>query len=304
MSVTPHRDRRRIARVVRRLMGPDEMTTKALNDRIREVASEAGVDRTTVHRMCTGGVLPEQKNLIAVLVELGATPKLLAEVKVMHKAARHKAMAPLDHAELMNAGYVNLRLNERDAWRARTVSTTMITGLLQPPVYVEAVAKRQAPLVAEGLRSAWESSAGDEREARQALLYTDERRRLELHAVICRAALVQGYGGPKVMGAVYDRLITAAAEPNITIQVLRERLDSEHIPITAPFTIHEFDDDPELPYEAYVESQLGTLDVREANGLTQTLLSVWRSAAESAMTPDESIAYIEELRNKVEAKIE
>lgn len=306
MSVTPKRDRRRLARVVRRLMGPEDMTTRQLNDRIREVAAEAGVDRTTVHRMVTGVVLPEFKNLITVLVMLGASQKVLAEVKVMHKAARDKARAPLDHAELMNAGYVSLRLNERDAWLSRSVSTTMVHGLLQPREFVEAVVERQTPLVDEGLRPAWEASAADEREARQALLYTDDRRRLEMHAVICRAALMQGYGGPDVMCAVYDHLIAASAEPNITIQVLDERPDSEHIPITAPFTIHEFDDadaadDDDLRYEAYHESQLGTYEVVESDKLTQTLLTVWRSAAENAMSPEESIAYIREIRNKVKA---
>lgn len=301
MPVTPKRDRNRLARIVRRLIGPDTMTAKELNSRCSEIGSRTGINRTTVLRMANGSVLPEFKNLITVMALLGATKQQLADAELLHRAARNKTNAPLDHAEIMNTVYAILRMNERDAKGVKTVCTTLVHGLLQPPPYVMALATRQAPLVEAGLiQPGWESSAVSERETRQALLYTNDRRRLELHAVIYRSVLVHGFGGPAVMEAVYDRLLEAAAEPNITIQVQDEDLNSQHLPVTGQFTIHEFDDDPETPYEAYVESTLGTHEVVGDEPI-QTLLTVWRSSAEHALTPDESVRYIEELRNKVRA---
>jgi len=302
MSLTPKRDRNRLARIVRRLLGPDGMTSKELNARCAEVGERTGMNRTTVLRMSNGSVLPEFKNLITVMAVLGATAQEVADAELLHKAARAKTSAPLDHAEMMNTAYAILRLNERDAVRVQTVCTTLPHGLLQPKPFVEALTKRQAQLFEQGLiPPGWLSSAVNERETRQALLYADDRRRLELHAVIYRSALVHGFGGPDVMEALYDRLLAAAAEPNITIQVQDEDLDAKHIPVSGQFTIHVFDDDPESPYEAYLESALGTHEVAGDDGI-KTLLTVWRSSVETALSPEQSVRYIEELRNKVRAR--
>jgi hypothetical protein len=81
--------------------------------------------------------------------------------------------------------------------------------------------------------------------------------------VVDEAALRRPIGGPEVMREQLDRLIAAAAEPNVTLQVL-PFASGGHAAEGGAFTIMRFPE-PELPDIVYVEQLTSALylDKRE-----------------------------------------
>ncbi len=78
-----------------------------------------------------------------------------------------------------------------------------------------------------------------------------------LWVVVDEAALRRPVGGVKVMRAQLERLIEAAALPNLTLQILPFRAGA-HPSMTGAFSVLRFGD-KELPDVAYVEHLSGAL---------------------------------------------
>jgi hypothetical protein len=84
---------------------------------------------------------------------------------------------------------------------------------------------------------------------RQGLLTRSDPPRL--WAVVDEAALRRPIGGPEVMRAQLEYLITATKLPNVTLQVIPFRAGA-HAALGQPFVILRFDD-PDLPDMVYLE---------------------------------------------------
>lgn len=182
------------------------------------------------------------------------------------------------------------RLYEREAQSVRTLDQTVIPGLLQTAAYAEDAARRGWRM----LGASWDEQAAGERQERQALLSRDPAP-LALHALIDAGALHRVSGGPEVMRAQLDHLLTASESPSVTIQVIPYEIGNYGAHIS-PITLMTFPE-PDEPDAAFVESYKG-LDGIEDPASVDVLSAVWGDVAASALTPEESTAFIRSTRDR------
>lgn len=287
MAVGSTRGKRRLGRFVRAIM---ERTTKDTGLTQTDLASRADTSRQTLIRLFTGEGLPKWPTVLSVLYELEATRDEVKRAKELHAVAdvdtKNIAYAPDLPAE-----YLRLRMDEEDASDERTLNQTVIPGLLQIPLYAEAMALKSRRRVKAG----WSDHAGAERQSRQALLYRDSEP-LNLHSLIDEAALTKLVGGRDVMADQLAHLVSAAQHPNITIQVLPDDLGA-YGAHSNPLTLLSFPEADE-PDCAYVDGLLG-VEIVEDSAAVDVLSAVWRDVAADAMSPADSIAFISKLKDRV-----
>lgn len=112
-----------------------------------------------------------------------------------------------------------------------------------------------------------------------------------LWAVIDEAVLRRPIGGPDVMREQLDHLISAAAEPHITVQVLPFE-HGGHTPCPT-FALLRFAE-PDLPDMAYVEHLTGALYLDKPDEAAVYLAALDRLAL-AALTPDATTDLLHEL---------
>lgn len=117
-----------------------------------------------------------------------------------------------------------------------------------------------------------------------------------LWAIIDEAALHRTVGGPEVMDAQLRHLIEQAAWPNITIQVLPFKAGA-HAAMDGPFVVLDFATSDDVPL-VYLESATTSLLLEEAADI-QSYNLIFQRAVSSAKAPDESVAYLAELRDEL-----
>lgn len=142
--------------------------------------------------------------------------------------------------------YVSL---EGEAGLIRAYEPHCIPGLVQTPEYARAL-----------LRAGFPNAEPDElgrrvelRMQRQQLLHREDAPRLWI--VLEEQALRRPVGGPEVMRAQIDRLIEAAAEPRVTLQIMPLSA-GPHPGMFGPFQLFRFDI-PELPDIVCTETLTG-----------------------------------------------
>lgn len=117
---------------------------------------------------------------------------------------------------------------------------------------------------------------------------------LEFHAFINEQALRTRVGSPEVMAAQYRHLISLAHRPNITLRVVTPER-GPHSAATGQFILLDFDKASSIAYD---ELQDGAMYVQSPGGVDTYRESI-RSLEEVALTPDESIGFVEDLITKL-----
>ena len=150
--------------------------------------------------------------------------------------------------------YVGL---EETAMLIRTYEGHLVPGLLQTEDYARAVMFAGLPGEPDAEVERWLRLRMD----RQGLLTRSDPPRL--WAVMDEAALRRPVGGPVVMRAQLEHLISATKLPNVTLQVVPFRAGA-HAALGQPFVILRFAD-PDLPDMVYLEQSTSGLwlDKRE-----------------------------------------
>lgn len=291
MAVGTTRGKRRLGRMVRKHLGPKDMTSAEYAQAVNALAAKVNVHRTTIKRLLEGTHLPSWHVVCTALVELSATTVEIDKAREAHAVADVDTKS-IEHARDLPPAYLRLRMDEAEAAKEETLNSTMLPGMLQTKLYAEAVARRAAGLVQAG----WQEAAGAERQSRQSHLYRDTDP-LQLHAVIEEAALHRGLGGRDVMLGQFDRLIDAAKLPNITIQIVAYSLDGGYGRNSGQLTVLRYPE-PDEPATAFTESLTG-LQVVEDVDAVDVLSVVWGDAAAGALSETDSIAFIEETRDRV-----
>ncbi|MBN3928130.1 helix-turn-helix domain-containing protein [Streptomyces verrucosisporus] len=157
-----------------------------------------------------------------------------------------------------------------------------VPGLLQTEDYARAL-----------LRTGFPNAPDDELERRVALRL-GRQRLLErpgaprLWVVVDETVLHRPVGGPEVMRAQIDRLLEAAALPNVTLQILTFGA-GPHPGMFGPFQLFRFDI-PELPDIIYTESLTGAVYLDERPDTAAYLEVLDRMGAQAV-----SVRHTEEL---------
>lgn len=109
---------------------------------------------------------------------------------------------------------------------------------------------------------------------------------LRFRMVLTEAALRLEVGGPAVMAAQLERLLTAASAENITIQVLPST-QGQHAGIASNFTVLHFADPETDPPLGYFDGPLGGYLISDP-GDVAAMVNMVRDLQESALNVTES----------------
>jgi transcriptional regulator with XRE-family HTH domain len=188
-----------------------------------------------------------------------------------------------------NKGYVPL---ENDACLVRDFQLMHVPGLLQTPAYTRA-------LLANSLTTRSAEQLDNQvaiRSIRQQRL-VDPERGLELIAVLDEAALRKPVGGVQAMQAQLHHIAELALLPNITLHVLPAAVGA-HAGMDSAFTMLTFPDE-EDPDMAYISHVAGSLHVEKEAEVDRCRL-VFERLQTVALTPDESIAFVEQVAQRLQ----
>ncbi|MCY0957631.1 helix-turn-helix domain-containing protein [Streptomyces sp. H27-H5] len=207
---------------------PSTVLGRQLGDELRRLREAAGLTTTDaadaldctkgkISRIENGRVTVRLPDLAAMLHAYGvADAAVLSRLSALAKKANRRRRESWWHqyGPVLADTYRDYIALEAIAGSIRTFQAQLIPGLLQIPEYVRAVTVASQQ---------WQS--GDEIEkfvqvrlARQERLTGEAP--LQLWAVLSESALLQQVGGPHVMHAQLEHLLTASELPNVTVQVL------------------------------------------------------------------------------------
>ncbi len=168
----------------------------------------------------------------------------------------------------------------------RNYEVQFVPGLLQTPAYART-------LVRHGHTHASEEEVErrvDVRMARKKVL--TQPHAPQLWVVVDEAALRRPMGGPQVMREQVESLIEAAAQPNITVQVVPFRVGG-HAAVGGAFSILRFAE-PELPDVIYVEQLTSALYLDKRDDVDQYALAMETLCIEAA-PPDQTESLLHQI---------
>lgn len=176
---------------------------------------------------------------------------------------------------------------EQEASRKSELELTLVPGLLQTRRYMEA-------LMRAGHYGADVRKLVEARVARQGLLDDDEP--LELWAIIHEGALRRAVGGATVMREQLDHLITMAARPNVTIQVIPNEFGA-HVSQEAGFALIEFKLAPDFTV-VYTE-HLDEARYRDDPEDVDRYVRAYRHLIKAALPEEQSVQLIQKVREEL-----
>lgn len=254
-----------------------------------EIATLAVCSKQTVYRLESGDALPSLHRFTTVLSLIGATEEERRRALHLWEIADGDT-AVIEHAGDMSANYRRFRMDECEAVRERTLDTVIVPGMLQTADYAAAIHRAARARTGRPVGETW---AADERRDRQSLLYRPGRP-LELHSLIDEAVLRRMIGGPSVMAAQLEHLLTMSLRDRITIQVVPFSFGA-YGAMSGPVTIFTFPEDgePDSAYLEYVAGGQSLEDEQDVAGLS----AVWHEIAAAAPSSEESADIIRAARD-------
>jgi hypothetical protein len=258
---------------LRRLRTERELTREQAGEAIR--ASE-----WKIHRLENGQVSFKERDVVDLLGLYGITdPGEVAAFVILAREANqpgwwHQYGDVLPH---WFRAYVDL---ESAAVLIRAYEAQFVPGLLQTEEYMRAV-----------IQGALLDDTPEEVEQRVQLRLTRQKL-LErpdpprLWAVIDEAVLRRPVGGPEVMRAQLERLIEAAEQPNITLQVLPFATGA-HPAMIGAFSVLRFPDQ-ELPDVVYLEHLTSAIYLNKDDDVDQ-YLHVMETICVRGAAPDRTV---------------
>lgn len=181
---------------------------------------------------------------------------------------------------------------EDAATMIRTYETVLIPGLLQTRGYAEAIMRGGQGEVVDPQTV---QRRVDARMARQRILARGQPP--DLWVIIDEAALHRMVGGPEVMREQVRHLAEMAARSHITIQVLPNSVGAHAAMTGGSFVLLDFaaTRDPSL---VYLEEAVRSLFVDDPEDV-QAYSVTFSRITSTALTPDESVSFMMELRDKI-----
>jgi transcriptional regulator with XRE-family HTH domain len=264
--------RRRLSGELRRLRDQAQLT-------IDDVAEKLSCSASKISRIETGHVGVTPRDTRDMLKLYGVEPDQLEDLVQLAKEARRKGWWH-SYNEVFTGAFVGL---EAETSSLRAYQALLVPGLLQTEDYMRAVIRAARPDATE----AQVTKRVKARLARQRLLTDIDPPRY--WAVIDEAVLCRTVGGPKVMHAQLNFLISRASLPHVTIQVLPFSAGA-HAGMEGPFLILGFPEQAD-PDVVYVDNTTAGIYLEEpAEILRYTLMFDHLRAA--ALAPDDTLTRI------------
>ncbi|MFJ4831643.1 Scr1 family TA system antitoxin-like transcriptional regulator [Streptomyces sp. NPDC088747] len=225
-------------------------------------------------------------------VETGAKPAtdefIEAAEKALEAGGLVSAAAKYLRLERYPAHFQGFVQLEQEALSVSSYGTQLIEGLLQTEAYARAVLECAfPPLEVEEIDQLTVA-----RIERRALL--DRKPSCVVSVILEEAALRRQIGGPEVMSAQYEYLVSCAERPNLVLQVL-PMSKGGHAGLPGPMKVIETPEQTTLVYME-VQGQSTLVSRPEDVGILTRRYAMIRS---QALRPEESVALIEQLAGEL-----
>lgn len=243
-----------------------------------EVEQHTGINGATLYRIETAQSCPQKRTLLALLNAYGVTDPQRAELVEMCRNAGQQGWLRPYHAELPEeyATYISF---EAEARSVRNYESLYVPGLLQTEDYARAVIKGTLPTASQ--REV--EHRVQARMERQALLGKEDP--LQLWAIMDEAAVRRQVGGREAMRAQVQRILAAAEEPNVTVQVIP--FDKGAHPGMPGAFVHMDFPEPADPQLVYVDTLAGDL-LRESEADIGRYTLMFEHLRAVALGPDDT----------------
>jgi transcriptional regulator with XRE-family HTH domain len=253
--------------------------------KIEEVAAALDCAPSTVSRMENGQVFVRSRDLLALLELYGVSGARRDELVQLARQARLRGWW---HGQGDVAGtFVRL---EAAAASIRSYEALVVPGLLQTEPYARVVTRMALPdMPADVIERKVKF-----RMARQQHLLEDDPP--ELRAVLDEAVLRRPIGGPTVMREQLRRLVLAAEQPTVRLQVVPFSV-GEHAGLGGSFTIVDFTE-PDDSKVVYLEETETILYLENSVDIERYTLAFERLQM-AAMGPAETSALLATLAREL-----
>lgn len=273
---------RRLAAELRRLRKGADLTREAVTDK-------TGINNATLYRIETARARPQMRTLIGLLNLYEVDDEQRSYLTSLCRDASQQGWLRPYHSELPEeyTAYISF---ESDAQSARNYESLFIPGLLQTEDYARAVIRGVLP-------SATDAEVEDRVRARierQEVLTKGTP--LKLWAVLDEAALRRVVGGPAVMRAQLDHLVSAAKAPNVTFQVIRFGAGA-HPGMPGQFITLDFSDPMDTDL-IYVDTLAGDLFL-ESDADVARYRAVFDNLVAVALSPNDSVALVADIASEL-----
>ncbi|MFV2019546.1 helix-turn-helix domain-containing protein [Micromonospora sp. LOL_023] len=274
--------RRRLATELRALREAADLT-------LDQVIQKVKIGKSTLSRVENAQVSVTTRNVTKLLRLYGAPAEKAAEILQLAGEARQHGWW-LDYSSTLPSWFAEYVAFEHEATQLRAYDVQLVNGLLQTTDYARAIISAEFP----GAPPEKIEDRIDVRLARQRILDRPDPPRMWF--VLDEAALHRPIGGPQVMAAQLEHLITAAQRPSITVQVLPFR-QGAHMGMGVSFAMLDFSEHPTVVYQENLSSAV----VLEKDYHVETHGLAFDHLRATALSPADSLAF---LRMRVEALLE
>ena len=280
MQLGPTIRRRRLGTDLRRLR-------EARSLRLEDVAARLEVAPSTLSRIETGKA-PTRTSYLTVMLDMYGVDdpgqrQLMADMA--REGQRKGWWAQCD--DLLAAGVGSYLGLEAAACAVRSFAVDVVPGLVQTEGYATAACTASRPdLTATQVRRLVAVQS-----RRQQMLASG----VEVHLILDEAVLRRRIGAPSVMTAQLGHLLTAGAEPSVTLQVLS--LAGRRPVLSDSFTVLSFTD-PADPDVGYLSGVKGQAIAQERDTDVRAMRNVFDVLSRAALTPEESADLISGLANR------
>lgn len=248
-----------------------------------DVAARLRKSFATVSKIENGHVLPDFPTLSVLFALYEASDEDRQIADDLWEEARQDSKR-VEHSSGMPPKYRAFLRAEMDAVTERSLSQTIIPGLLQTPAYATAMHNPDRRFIRSDLDAQRETSS---RLRRQDRLQDDSP--LVVHALVDEAAVRRVIGGRPVMAGQLRHLLTVMEYPNLTVQVIPFDAGG-YGAMTGPIMILSFPDDDE-PDVVYLEYPRGGEWIENSHDVAK-FAGVFTDNTELALPVEESAALI------------
>ncbi|MFI7544672.1 helix-turn-helix domain-containing protein [Actinoplanes sp. NPDC049599] len=251
---------------------------EAKNLRGVDVAEFLDVDPSTITKWEKAERRPQSRDLIALSNLYGWSRERTDELRVLAKTAETSGFWQSPNLEDKTRNYLSL---EASASSIKNFELTVIPGLLQARDYAYAVVSSVRPGFSDGELNA----TVDSRMKRRQVLRDPQR--ASLHTIVDEGVLYRAFGGRRAMHDQLRDLLSFAAYPNITIQILPFSVAASQAQ-DGSFTLLDF---PKVPSYAYSEGQLGQIFQDEESEVSRCR-DAFSNIASLAESPEQTVERI------------
>ncbi|MFK3982641.1 helix-turn-helix domain-containing protein [Micromonospora sp. NPDC050397] len=267
--------RRRLGAELRRLREAAGVTIEVVAERLE--CSQSKISRIeTGHTTAT---VRDVRDMITIYGIVGAESEDLLQIA---REARQKGWWA-SYSTVLTSAYVGF---EAAAGSIRAYEQQVVPGLLQTEDYAKAMIRSARPdITAEEVEQRVRV-----RLSRQSLLSQDDP--IDVWVVLDETVVSRPVGGDEVMRGQLKRLVEAADQPNVTIQILPFDVGA-HAGMDGTFTILDFPE-PGDPPVVYAENATGGLFLEKVEEL-QKYAFIFDHIRAAAIRPEDSVALIASL---------